>query len=150
MEEAQLQQLVEEVSIQYFHKLFRHKASFNRRLRTTGGRYLLRSHNIEFNPHYYEAFGKDELVEVIKHELCHYHLHLEGKGYQHRDVDFRRLLQEVGAPRFCKTIPGVRTKKQTAQYEYKCVSCSAKYMRKRRIDTNRYVCGRCKGKLVSV
>ena len=27
----------------------------------------------------------EELIGIIKHELCHYHLHLEGKGYQHRD-----------------------------------------------------------------
>ena len=38
----------------------------------------------------------EELIGIIKHELCHYHLHLEGKGYQHRDKDFKELLKKVG------------------------------------------------------
>ncbi|GAA3317499.1 hypothetical protein GCM10020331_016450 [Ectobacillus funiculus] len=100
MKEEELQHLVEKVSLQYFKLPFCHKALFNKRLRTTGGRYLLQSHHIELSYNYYEAFGKEELIEVIKHELCHYHLHLAGKGYKHRDADFRRLLAEVGAPRF--------------------------------------------------
>ena len=24
---------------------------------------------------------EDALIDIIKHELCHYHLHLGGKGY---------------------------------------------------------------------
>ncbi|WP_028401280.1 SprT family protein [Ectobacillus panaciterrae] len=150
MNETALQQLVEQVSLQYFGKPFWHKASFNKRLRTTGGRYLLRSHNIELNLHYYETFGKEELIEVIKHELCHYHLHLEGKGYQHRDADFRQLLKEVEAPRFCKKIPGTQKTTKALRYEYKCTACGCCYIRKRKMDTNRYVCGRCKGQLVSI
>ncbi len=75
---------------------------FNSRLRTTGGRYLLNTHNIELNYRYYEMYGKEELVGIVKHELCHYHLHIAGRGYKHRDKDFRELLKAVDAPRFCK------------------------------------------------
>lgn len=150
MSEEELQHLVEQISLQYFKLPFCHKALFNKRLRTTGGRYLLQSHSIELSQSYYEAFGKEELIEVIKHELCHYHLHLAGKGYQHRDADFRRLLAEVGAPRFCKTIPGAASKRKSSSYIYGCISCSLQYVRKRRIDTSRYRCGRCKGKLAEI
>ena len=79
-----------------------HKVKFNSRLRTTGGRYLLKSHNVELNYRYYEMYGKEELIGIIKHELCHYHLHITGRGYKHRDRDFRELLKKVDAPRFCK------------------------------------------------
>ncbi|MFP3491042.1 SprT family protein, partial [Staphylococcus sp. SIMBA_130] len=75
---------------------FRHKAMFNARLKTTGGRYMLRSHNLEFNQKHYDEFGQDELIGIIKHELCHYHLHLQKKGYKHQDKDFKRLLKDVG------------------------------------------------------
>ena len=85
----------------FFKKTFIHYAYFNPRLRTTGGRYLLRSHDIEINKKYYDERGIEELIGIIKHELCHYHLHLEKKGYQHRDADFKKLLKKVGAPRFC-------------------------------------------------
>jgi len=150
MKEEELQHLVEEISLQYFKLPFCHKALFNKRLRTTGGRYLLQSHHVELSYNYYKAFGEEELIEVIKHELCHYHLHLAGKGYKHRDADFRRLLTEVGAPRFCKTIPGTASKRRLSSYIYECTSCRLQYARKRRVDTNRYRCGKCKGNLVEV
>ncbi len=39
-------------------------------------------------------------------------LHIEGKGYKHRDADFRDLLKKVGAPRFCSTIEENRKEKK--------------------------------------
>jgi SprT-like protein len=147
MEQKALQRLVEKISLQTFGKPFKHKALFNHRLRTTGGRYLLRSHNIELNPKYYEAFGEEELIAIIKHELCHYHLHLEGRGYRHRDQDFRTLLKQVGAPRFCKPLPNKARSRFTSIHVYICVDCGHEYRRRRRVDTERYVCGKCRGRL---
>ncbi|WP_338471496.1 SprT family protein [Niallia sp. XMNu-256] len=148
MDNEQLQKLVEKISLEAFGKPFQHKAVFNPRLRTTGGRYLLQSHNIEMNKKYLDELGMEELVGIIKHELCHYHLHLEGKGYQHRDRDFRQLLQKVGAPRFCSPLPANVVKRQQRKIlTYICKSCHLVFSRKRRIDTKRYVCGRCRGKL---
>lgn len=148
MNEIEIQELVEEISLQYFGRAFSHQAMFNKRLRTTGGRYLLRSHNIELNYRYYELYGKEELIGIIKHELCHYHLHIPGKGYRHRDQDFRQLLKQVGAPRFCKRM--TETKRGSSVYVYECTDCAFQYVRKRTIDMKRYVCGRCKGRLKQV
>lgn len=142
----ELQQLVEEISIEFFKKPFVHHARFNPRLRTTGGRYLLRSHDIEINPKQYETFGLDDLIAIIKHELCHYHLHIEGRGHQHRDHDFKTLLKKVGGSRYCQSIPGTRKVVRT-KYQYRCKSCGLIYNRKRRVNTTKYVCGKCKGKL---
>ncbi|MDK2599449.1 SprT family protein [Bacillus stercoris] len=80
MDNIELQKLTEDISETYFKKPFRHQALFNDRLKTTGGRYLLTSHNIELNRKYLIEHGREELIGIIKHELCHYHLHLEGKG----------------------------------------------------------------------
>ncbi len=112
MNERELQQLTEHISQQFFGKTFRHQAVFNDRLKTTGGRYLLGTHNIELNRRYLEEHGLEELIGIIKHELCHYHLHLEGKGYQHRDRDFKALLKQVGAPRFCTPLKTVQKKRR--------------------------------------
>ena len=142
----ELQYLVEEISNRFFAKPFLHTALFNNRLRTTGGRYLLKSHNIEINPKYYEEFGMDTLVGIIKHELCHYHLHIEGKGYKHRDTDFKQLMNQVGAPRYCQPLPPNK-QNQTFQL-YCCEKCEKLYRRKRKVDTKKYVCGYCRGKLV--
>lgn len=147
MTDYELTGLIREISETVFKKPFKHEGLFNSRLRTTGGRYMLRSHNIEINPSSYKDFGYKELEGIIKHELCHYHLHLEGKGYKHRDADFRKLLQETNSPRFCSLIES-RKKAQTAKrYIYQCVSCKTDYIRKIRMNTDKYRCGRCAGKL---
>ncbi|PLR95573.1 SprT family protein [Bacillus sp. T33-2] len=151
MNNQELQMLVESISINDFKKPFRHKAFFNARLRTTGGRYMLRSHDIEINRKYFEQFGEAELIGIIKHELCHYHLHLEGKGYRHRDSDFRQLLKQVDAPRFCSTLPDTKKRRVSNRvYIYNCSACGLVYKRKRAINTARYVCGKCRGKLVKI
>lgn len=146
MTDEQLQRLVEEISMRDFQKPFLHKAYFNHRLKTTGGRYLLQSHNIEINPKQYEEYGIDTLIGIIKHELCHYHLHLENKGYKHRDSDFKELLNKVGGLRYCKIPKGMR-RQESIKYRYRCSRCEQIYLRKRKIDVNKYVCGKCHGLL---
>ncbi|WHY77983.1 SprT family protein [Neobacillus sp. WH10] len=151
MEQKELQLLVEKISVELFEKPFKHKASFNPRLRSTGGRYLLGTHNIEINKKYLEQLGEKELVGIIKHELCHYHLHLEGKGYQHRDQEFKMLLKKVGAPRFCTQLPERKVKRSAIKILlYQCAKCKLSYERKRSIDTSKYVCGSCRGKLTKM
>lgn len=148
LEEKELQLLVEQLSIKHFGKPFLHKATFNPRLRTTGGRYLLATHNIEINKKYLDQLGKNELIGIIKHELCHYHLHIEGKGYKHGDKDFKELLKKVDAPRYCnKLTETAKTNRSKKIYYYTCVDCKQIYKRKRRMDISRYVCGKCRGKL---
>ena len=147
MTDQELQILVEELSLEYFNLPFIHKAYFNSRLRTTGGRYLLRSHNIEFNKKSYEIFGLEELRGIILHELCHYHLHIRGMGYKHRDADFRALLKKVGAPRFCSTIEENKKQASTITYIYECAECKQRYPRKRKMNISKYRCGRCRGRL---
>lgn len=147
MTDEQLQQLVSHISIRYFKKPFLHKAYFNHRLRTTGGRYMLKSHNIEINPKQYEEYGLDTLIGIIKHELCHYHLHLENKGFKHRDREFKELLQKVGGLRYCKVPTGMR-RKETIKYRYQCKQCKQIYLRKRKMNLKKYVCGKCQGELL--
>ncbi|MGG3471013.1 SprT family protein [Neobacillus pocheonensis] len=151
MDDSNLQVLVEKISIKSFGKPFMHQASFNPRLKSTGGRYLLSTHNIEINRKYLEQLGEKELIGIIMHELCHYHLHLEGKGYQHRDQDFKVLMKKVGAPRFCTQLPERKVKRSLKKILiYQCTKCQLSYQRKRSIDTSRYVCGKCKGKLTKI
>ncbi|EOI01919.1 SprT-like protein [Enterococcus moraviensis ATCC BAA-383] len=143
----QLQALVEETSLTFFKKSFQHKAFFNRRLRTTGGRYHLSSHNIDFNPKVFELYGESELLNVIKHELCHYHLHLEGRGYQHKDAEFKALLKQTGGSRYVRPLA---EQKPQSYHQYQCEKCQTLILRKRRINTQRFVCGKCQGKLVEL
>ena len=149
MVDSELQLLVEKVSLGSFDKPFLHRALHNGRLRTTGGRYMLADHSIEINPKVLKLHGVEELIGVIKHELCHYHLHIEGKGYQHRDTDFRKLLKETSSPRFCKPL-AMRKENSITFYIYKCTSCELQYKRKRRMDVTKYRCGKCAGNIIRV
>lgn len=146
MNDVMLQAWVEEVSLTSFGRPFRHRATFNSRLRSTGGRYFIKSHNIEISPHQLAINGKEETEAIIKHELCHYHLHLLGRGYKHGDNDFKRLLVQVGATRHCRALPGAR-RSLPVKYLLVCQSCEMTYPRKRRTDPRKYACGRCRGKL---
>lgn len=150
MTDEKLHKLVCDVSIEVFGKDFLHKAYFNKRLRTTGGRYMLRTHNIEVNPLVFQKYGIEELIGVIKHELCHYHLHIEGKGYKHRDADFRELLKNTNSPRFCSTLVEKNQRIRSRKYTYQCAKCSLYYNRKIRINTQKYRCGKCLGELVLI
>ncbi|MNW40304.1 hypothetical protein D3C74_174170 [compost metagenome] len=148
MTNEQLQSWVEEISLHSFGIPFRHQARFNSRLKTTGGRYFMKTHHIEINPGQLEAYGKEEVEKIIKHELCHYHLHLAGRGYRHRDPEFKALLAKVKGSRFCQSLPGRATRKSIPhRYKLVCTSCGMEYLRKRRVDIQRYRCGKCRGKL---
>ncbi|ARK21383.1 MULTISPECIES: SprT family protein [Sporosarcina] len=149
MSEEYLQQLVEQISLEIFHKPFVHQAIFNSRLRTTGGRYKLSNHFIEINPLVIELHDEEELIGIIKHELCHYHLHIEGKGYKHGDPDFKELLRETNSPRHCKPL-AERRAKSTIIHLYRCTACGLDYPRRRRMDCTKYRCGKCAGKIEKV
>lgn len=137
--------LVREVSLRDFGRPFRHNCRFNSRLRTSGGRYLLSSHDLEFNPAISRTYGMDELLGVIRHELCHYHLHLMGRGYRHGDREFQELLANVGGSRYARAVQAPR--RQARRHMYVCRGCGHVYQRARPIDTARYVCGVCRGRL---
>src|SRR5690625_3731158 len=132
-----LHNLVNELSVEYFHKTFLHEVRFNHRLRTTGGRYIPAKKVIELNPKYVEEMDESEFIGIIKHELCHYHLHIEGKGYKHGDADFKNLLKLTGSPRHCKPLP---SQKESYRYLYICTKCNSQYKRKRRVDVLKFRC----------
>lgn len=94
MTQQELQHLVEELSLSVFNKPFTHRAVFNSRLKTTGGRYHLSDHHLDFNPTMLTEHGMEVFIGIIKHELCHYHLHLAGLGHRHQDPALKHCWQE--------------------------------------------------------
>ncbi len=138
-----LTEYVQEVSREDFGRPFRHEARWNSRLRTTGGRFFPKDGHLDFNPKMLEAHGLALFRKIVRHELCHYHLFFEKKGYRHGDKDFQKLLQEVGGLRFA---PQIEERVQSFHH-YSCQSCGQLYQRRRRINIQKYRCGRCQGQL---
>lgn len=115
-----------------------HEAVWNPRLQTTGGRFFPKDGHLDFNPKLYEQVDELTFRKIVRHELCHYHLYFAQKGYRHRDRDFRELLAQVDGLRYAPSIG-----KQP--YQYRCQSCRQAYSRKRRLNVNKYRCGKCRG-----
>ncbi|MCT1577316.1 SprT family protein [Oceanobacillus kimchii] len=145
--DIELFELVDKLSLKYFNKHFVDKVYFNTRLRTTGGRYLPSKRVIELNPKYVIESNKEEFYGIIKHELCHYHLHIEGKGYNHGDREFKELLKATGSPRHCSPLPSQQRKHR---YEYQCNQCGFVYKRIRKVNMKKYRCGKCRGSLKEI
>lgn len=133
---------VRQVSLEDFGKPFTHEAKWNKRLRTTGGRFFPNDGHLDFNPQHYESLGEPVFRQIVRHELCHYHLYFEGRGYRHGDQEFKALLAQVDGLRFAPKLA------QPVTYRvYTCQDCQASFVRRRRIDTKKYRCGRCGGGL---
>ncbi|MDY4762239.1 SprT family protein [Streptococcus thoraltensis] len=137
-----LTDFVRQVSLEDFGCDFRHQAYWNKRLRTTGGRFFPNDGHLDFNPKHLEVYGEAIFRQIVRHELCHYHLYFQGKGYKHQDRDFKQLLKEVDGIRFAPKLQEISYK-----HTYYCQNCGQIYPRRRRIDLKKYRCGRCQGKL---
>ena len=112
---------VRQVSLEDFGREFRHQAEWNARLQTTGGRFFPKDRHLDFNPKIYQTFGLETFRKIVRHELCHYHLYDQGKGYRHKDPAFKQLLQQVDGLRFTPPLPEKSRKKRV--YLYRCSHC---------------------------
>ncbi|WP_119327061.1 SprT family protein [Companilactobacillus musae] len=144
MTDRELTELIKKVSQEYFGKPFIHQAYFNNRLKTTGGRFHLKDRHIDINPKIYQDFGYQELIGVIKHELCHYHLYNDDLPAQHKDRSFKVLLEQVGGSRYSPIQP---ISKKKNYHIYECTNCHHIYKRVRKMNLQKYVCGKCRGRL---
>lgn len=148
MTDAELQRLTEIWSQAAFGRSFDHQIVFNPRLRTTGGRYHLADHHIDINPLMLSEYDLATLKAIVLHELCHYHLHRIGRGYHHRDQDFRQLLAQVGGRRFAPVTS--KGQGRRVRHRYRCQGCGAIVLRQRRFNIHRYCCQQCGGRFVEL
>ena len=140
-----LTDFVKAVSQEDFGKSFNHVAVWNTKLRSSGGRFFPADGHLDFNPKIYDTFGLDVFRKIVRHELCHYHLYFAGKGYKHADADFKDLLKAVDGLRYAPSLSP-----NAPANHYRCQQCGQDYHRKRRINTQKYRCGRCQGKLLMI
>lgn len=135
---------VKKVSREDFGREFSHQAFWNKRLKSTGGRFFPKDGHLDFNPKIYEVFGLEIFRKIVRHELCHYHLYFEKKGYRHKDRDFKELLVAVDGLRYAPSLP------DSFSHRYQCQACGQTYFRKRKMDVRRYRCGKCRGILAEI
>ncbi len=88
---------VKTVSIEDFGWKFKHQALWNKRLRTTGGRFFPRMAMILIPNSMRNMALKP--FENCPYELCHYHLIFQGKGYSIL-IEISSLLAKVDGLRY--------------------------------------------------
>jgi SprT-like protein len=101
----------------------------------------LASHDLEFN---FKMANLPEFEGIVKHELVHYHLHIKQRGYQHKDLDFKKLLAQVGGSRFA---PSLKQGQTTRYFWLYCCENGHNIPRKRRFQEKNYRCGQCGEKI---
>lgn len=139
-----LTEYVKQVSREDFGKEFMHEAVWNTRLRSTGGRFFPKDGHLDFNPKLYEEYGLEIFRKIVRHELCHYHLYFEKKGYRHGDRDFQELLARVDGLRYAPR----SSHSDEKVHHYRCKICGRLYQRRRRFDVRKYRCSNCHGSLM--
>ena len=144
MTNQELQRLVEHISLESLVS-FSSSSLVQCQAADTGGRYQLKDHSIEINPKMLTDYGEATLVGIIKHELCHYHLHLAGNLDNTAHGRFENCCN--------RSVVAVCTGTKIVQPNHAagncmCQHCGQKYYRARRIDVSKMVCGRCHGRLV--
>lgn len=93
---------------------------------------------MDFSKNLVKYYDMEEILGTIKHECIHYALFLKNKPFDDGDEYFEKELKKHGAP---STHTGAYHGKL---HEYKC-DCS-KHRQVRRMNVDRYHCGRCKSK----
>lgn len=96
---------------------------FNNRLKSVGGRFRINGYgsilddsmywSIEINPKILRS--DDELINTVKHELCHYYMAKAGFNPTHGSLLFTQLTNLCG----CKK----HLLKPLVQYKYRCLHC---------------------------
>lgn len=131
--EQELTQATQQIARDLFGRDFEGKVTYNKRLRRAAGRCLggVAGFPIEINP--ITPTNKELLVEVIKHELCHYFLNKDGLPSGHGSKEFKTLLAQVG---------GI-TAKDTANYKLHPEKIGRKPKAKSQ-SQSRYICLNCK------
>ena len=92
-----------------------------------------------------EEFDEATLIGVIKHELVHYFVHMLNEKPDHRNPHFQQLLRAVGGLRYAPTTS--KRRRTPPKLLYQCQGCGLQYPRQRRINTRKYVCSKCRGRL---
>lgn len=116
---------------------------WNPRLRTTAGRFVYPrgtsgAPRIEINPRYAAAGGRAALLDVLKHELAHYHLWSLGRPSGHTP-EFYALARAWGFARHARRdlLPP-----SPPRWQYVCPACGRAFRRARRIPRPAS-CGAC-------
>ena len=159
--EAELQAIANQMCQQFFNYSFDGAIQWSKRLYKTAGRCdvifqngQIQQARILLSHAYFQNYGIEELYNILKHELAHYHL-FRSTGFKHRhnSTAFRNLLTHLDAPRYAKSMENLKSKQNSPKqflfeasdvrktpFVYACPTCGHRYPRKKRIKGSCSIC----------
>lgn len=143
-----LQRLYDELHEKYFNNEFKDydvTVNWSNRLTAAAGNCQRDRWNktakINLSTHYHKKYPED-IAKTLLHEMIHIRARGHGKYFQNEMQRIRQLGGEV-----CR-YSRERSTTKNIRWEYTCSNCGIKSPRVRRLDVDRYICKRCRSKLI--
>lgn len=123
------------VCIETFGKQFDGEIVWSHRMKKIAGN-CRSDGRIALNYQYYEKYGKEEILKVLRHELVHHHCFSEIGRHTHSDPLFVNYLNKLGGDQKGKPMP-------TTGYVYSCPCCSRQWTLRKKIRNKKISCSTC-------
>ncbi len=147
--QEQLELLANQLSLQHWKKTCDIPVVWNGRLRAAMGRFAYTTKGkqriplkIELSKYAAQHLNKDTFISVLLHELCHYHLFIEGKPFHDHHPQFEMELVRVGA------ISTHTVQVPQKAYELFCSHCQKPLGKRKRINTKNYLSACCQREII--
>lgn len=140
MNDSSLTMLAEAVAKDTFGRSFSGQAVFNNRFRSRGGDVNVKQSLIRVSRRLYDEHGRDAVIGVLQHELCHLFLFRDGLPFTHRSKEFKDLAAAVGAPRFAPAIKKDRQPGRYRRFYFACPACGSRFKANARFQS---LCPHC-------
>ena len=105
---------------------------------------------VELNKYFLENNEINIVLDVLRHELIHYALFMQGKPHSDGHPVFENELDRLGVVRQ-ETINKYKIQSKPVNVRiYECADCNHKYERRRALPNggNNHCCGACSGMLI--
>lgn len=137
--ESQLNKYAEEVFQEYFQEDFNGQVIWSKKMKRIAGN-CRSDGRIALNYFYYERYGAEEILKVLRHELVHHYCFAKLGAHTHSTPLFVEYLEKMGGDQKGKPMP-------ITAYQYECPCCKRQWTFRKRMENRKLSCQSCgKGK----
>lgn len=143
-----LQALANKLSLHFWNESISVPVVWNGRLTRSMGRFVYRVQGkhrepvkIEMSKYAAQFINREIFIAVLLHEMCHYHLFVQGKSFLDHHPVFEQELRRVGA------ISTNTVRLPSKIYKLVCKKCQRELGHMKRFNPDRYISPCCKSEI---
>lgn len=149
VDELELERIADEFLIENFAMELDVPIVLNGRLSKALGRHVYFRHaketvQIELSKDLIRYYDDETVIDVLKHELVHHALLVDGLPHRDGEYYFEKTLKELGVSRTN------HYSHKGKSHIYECTGCQNTFKEVRKFNTARYRCSRCQSQLMYV